>query len=265
MLVSLVGLSLLTACTQEPVALGNYDYPDDAVRSCSSEKYANLAGQFDDERASNGIRYSLRTPANYDPAIAHRLLLVYAAATHNRHASEKFTQFSLAATSAGFIVAYADHYRLSLPNLNKLALLPKSIGEKWCIDQAQVFLSGHSDGGTAASAMAFRSDDGLQPRAIAASAAGVNESHLRSNACPSTLPVMILHNEGDELFPGFGRSHASWWAACHGCDANGGEIEAGSCLGFTNCSSPVRYCKATGGHRRWPQNNAEILRFFLEN
>lgn len=238
------------------VELGTADYTAANV-VCAAGDRDGAGGIHNDERSDAGIRYSVRTPANYDPAIAHPLLMVYAAAGHGRAASEHFTDLTHAATAAGFIVAYSDHRRLSIKVLDELAKIPHAIARKWCVDVDRIFATGHSDGGTAAAAMAFRDDDGLTPAGVAPSAAGVRTVDLEAYACPQPLRVFVLHNRDDKLFPGFGKDAAAWWARCQQCDESTDLPTIDGCRTYSGCAGAgaVRYCEAGGGHVRWPQKN----------
>lgn len=252
----------IQACSEEPIELGYFPYPAELQATCSDGELAGPAGASDDERTGGGTRYSVRTPANYDARVAHPLLIVYAAATHNANISERYTKLTPVATAAGFIVAYADHRRLSFEALNDLASIPAAVAARWCVDLSRVYLTGHSDGGTAAAAMAFRADDGLIPAGIAPSAAGVRAEDLEQFACPGPIRVMVMHNSGDELFPEFGRSQASWWARCMHCSAEIESAPAG-CTHHVRCDAAVSYCEGPGGHRRWPSRNQAMINFFL--
>ena len=261
------GLALLGACSKEPVELATTAYVKGPGPTCAAGERLGGGGVHDREKTNGGTRYSVRTPANYDPTIAHPLLLVYAGAGHSRHASERFTGLTHVATAAGFVIAYADHRRLSIKTLDDLATIPGAITEKWCINPERVYLTGHSDGGTAAAALAFRTDDGLRPAGIAPSAAGVRREDLTAYQCPEHLGVMILHNRDDELFPGFGADAARWWANCNACD-NAIPVEhVDGCVDYGECADNgnVRYCEGAGGHRRWPALNGAMIEFFLSN
>ena len=262
---ALVGLALIAACSKEPIELGTTNYGERAGPTCAVGERLGEGGIHDDEQTAGRIRYSVRTPANYDPVVAHPLLVVYAGAGHSRGASERFTDLTSISTTAGFIVAYADHRRLSTKVLDDLATIPAAIAQNWCINLEKVFLTGHSDGGTAAAAMAFRPDDGLDPAGIAPSAAGVSGQDLLTYQCPGNLRVMILHNRYDELFLGFGATAAQWWANCNRCETSMKVKGADGCLDYSRCpeNGKVRYCEANEGHRRWPGINRAMLEFFL--
>ena len=123
---------------------------------------------------------------------------------------------------ARLIVAYPDHLRLSLPVLEELATIPALVARKWCVDEARIYLTGQSDGGMAADAIAFLAKTRGTAAAIAPSAAGVNAKDLAENSCPEPLPVMVMHSRNDTVFPGYGAEAARWWAACNRCDSHPG-------------------------------------------
>ena len=222
------------------------------------------AGASNDEQTAAGIRYMVKTPVNYNAHIAHPLLMVYAPARTNRYESEKFVSLTQEATAAGFIVVYADHRTMSPDTIEKLAEIPWLIEKKWCIDHKRIFLTGHSDGGTAAMAIAFIAGTKHIPAAIAPSAMGIRGEDLKGYQCPDPLSVMIMHSSQDTLFPGYGKEAIQWWAACNGCDATPPVKDANGCVTYRGCKNKVitRYCEGTGIHAEWPGNNKAIIDFF---
>jgi polyhydroxybutyrate depolymerase len=74
---------------------------------------------------------------------------------------------------------------------------------------------------------------------------------------------MIEHGRNDELFPGFGREAADWWAACNGCRGTP-EPRSDGCLAYPSCSSGgvTLYCEGAGRHIDWPRHNERVLEFF---
>lgn len=124
-------------------------------QNCSAGKLDGEKGAIYGEQTREGIKYNVRTPLNYDKTIAHPLLVVYAPAKANRAKSEKLTNLTYQATSAGFIIAYADHPELSTTSAVELGTIPKLMAKKWCIDEDRIYLTGHSDGGTSAMAVAL--------------------------------------------------------------------------------------------------------------
>src|SRR6266850_1719507 len=123
---------------------------DDNTRRCAPGTKPGTAGASNDEKTSTGIRYMVKTPVNYNASIAHPLLMVYAPGGKNRYESENYMYLTQEATAAGFIVAYADHRKMSTETIEELAEIPGLIEKKWCIDKKRIFLTGHSDGGTTA-------------------------------------------------------------------------------------------------------------------
>ncbi len=222
------------------------------------------AGASNDEQTAAGIRYMVKTPANYNATIAHPLLMVYAPARTSRHESENCVSITQEATSAGFIVAYADHRAISPDPIEKLAEIPGLIEKKWCVDHKRIFLTGHSDGGTTAMAIAFLNGIKHIPAAIAPSAMGIRGEDLKAYQCPDPLPVMLMHSSQDRLFPGYGKEAIHWWAVCNGCDPTPSVKDGDGCVTYKGCKNKVatRYCEGMGSHTTWPGNNTAIIDFF---
>ena len=206
----------------------------------------------------------VRTPSNYDATFAHPLLMVYAPAGQSRWASERLTGLTTAATGAGFIVVYADHWQLNIPAIEQLGTIPDLVAKDWCVDQKRVYATGHSDGGTAALALAVLEKTKRIHAAIAPSAAGWTGKDLEGFQCPTPIPVMIMHGKNDSLFPGWGVQTSTWWASCNHCDITKTKSVEGGCRAYQGCASggATLYCEGTGGHRDWPNLNRVMLEFF---
>lgn len=256
-------VSVMTDETGETTKLGVAAYrPDKAPQRCGQGIKSGPTGASEGETTPEGIKFNVRTPLNYDRTIAHPLLMVYAPAGSNRTGTEKMTGLTLDATTAGFIIAYADHPELSPTSTIDLGTIPGIIAEKWCVDEQRVFLTGHSDGGTVAMALAFMTGTWHIPKAIASSAAGISHQDLYNRKCPDPLPVMIMHSANDHLFPGYGAESSGWWAACNKCDPIPEKIDNG-CIGYTGCANGVKtwYCEGNKPHAQWPEINSTLLRF----
>ncbi|MEM7542794.1 MAG: poly(3-hydroxybutyrate) depolymerase [Pseudomonadota bacterium] len=244
----------------DQVMVGSFDYSTVNWEQCdSAHSDLTISNQ---EQLSWGLKYSVRTPSNFQRALKHPLIVVWAPAGHHRFASEALTGLTRAATGKGFVIAYADSVRLSLKQIARLADLPKAIGRKWCVDRERVFFTGHSDGGTLSNALAFLPDH-ASPLAIAPSAAGIREEDMTARECPGDLSVLTLQMSNDELFPGYGAEMAAWWARCGACDETPREIGLG-CSSFENCLKGTAHtlCTSDGGHRQWSSRNDVILSFF---
>ncbi len=213
------GLALMGCTERGTIDLGVYAYPRGSTAVvCKPHSRIGLAGVIDSERTPKGIRFNVRTPENYRPNVAHPLLVVFAPAGVSAAASERTTGLTKIATGKGFLIIYADHVRTSISAIEDLSAIPSLAAKKWCIDTTRVYLTGHSDGGTVALAMAILDRTKHIPAAIAASAAGFTKADLAGFECPKPLPVMIMHSANDGLFPGYGKDAASWWAACNQCE-----------------------------------------------
>lgn len=250
--------------TSQYTKMGNTVYRQQArLSGCKAESRIGDAGATYGEETRDGIKYSVRTPLNYDPLVAHPLLMVYAPAGANRAKSEKMTALTLQATTAGFIVAYADHPELSPTSTIELGTIPALIEKKWCVDAQRIFLTGHSDGGTVSMALAFMAGTQGIAAAIAPSAAGINQQALQGYSCPKPIPVMVMHSAKDRLFPGYGIESAGWWAACNKCDPIPDKLDNG-CAVYSGCANGVAtwYCEGDQPHSQWPGLNKNLLDFF---
>ena len=250
----------------EPPKLGQHRYGNASAKPCPLGERSGLGGMSDDERTERRIKYAVRTPANYNPRILHPLLMVYAPAGSSRFRSERLTNLTFEATTAGFVVAYADSRRLSLEVIPELGTIPQLIAEKWCVDERRVYLTGHSDGGTVALALALLDETRHIPTAVAPSAAGFRRTDLETFSCPETLSALIMHSANDHLFPGYGAETASWLAACNECQSRSVEEDENGCVAYSGCRahSKTIYCEGTGAHRQWSPLNTALLSFFID-
>lgn len=244
--------------------MGNADYQSlSAAGTCASGSRTGDSGASYGASTQQGVKFNVRTPLNYDPTIRHPLLVVYAPAGANRAKSEKMTGLTLPATSAGFIIAYADHPELSPTTTIDLGTIPETIAKTWCVDSTRVYLTGHSDGGTVAMALAFMAGTQHIPSAIAPSAAGINHVDLEGHECPDPISVMVMHSAKDRLFPGYGIESSGWWAACNNCGPIPDQLDNG-CIAYTGCDNNVQtwYCEGDQSHSHWPNMNSAMIDFF---
>jgi len=255
----------LAACGPPPADLGSADYAalDLPIRCGPGEKPGG-AGEDNTLSTAGGIRLGVRTPRNYDAARAHPLLVVFAPAGHGRLRSEQFAGLTRDATAHGFIVAYADHRTLSRATFDELGKIPALIVGRWCVDEQRIHFAGHSDGGTAAAAVAFLRTSALPPAALVISAAGIRQQDLAQYACPPPVSVMLIHSREDRLFPppAFGIGPARWWAACNHCGPQRQRSIEG-CEEYSGCADGRRmlYCETSDPHTRWPGLGSAMLDF----
>lgn len=237
-------------------------YGADEPVACIAGSRLGPSGGSAREETPAGTRYLVKTPANYDPTRAHPLIVVFAPHGVSCLLSERFVGLTRAATREGFVVAYADSRPLDAKALEDLGRIPALLAGRWCIDEHRVFFTGHSDGGTVAMAVTVLRK-AISPAAIAPSAAGFRGADLATYACPPPVAVMVQHARNDDLFPGFGRESAAWWAACNGCSGKP-EPRADGCLAYPACRAggATLYCESEGRHLDWPRRNDRILEFF---
>lgn len=262
-LAGLFGASILAGwlATREPAAdeTADFSYPAASVAACP----AGAAPGFSALRTPGGVALDVKAPRNYDRSYAHPLLVVYAPAGLDRWGNERFTGLTGSATRAGFVVAYVDHPPLTLSAIADLGTVPEIVARGWCIDRRRVFLTGHSDGGTVATALAISVGSPGHFAAIAPSGAGFTAADLAAYRCPPPLGVLVLHGAADDHFPGFGKQAAEWWARCNGC-AGEPDHRSDGCVEYRGCAPAGRtvYCEHDGRHTAWPRRNDMMIEFF---
>ena len=90
-LATLCAVTLLGACS-ERVQMGSAVYRHDAkTPHCEAGSHPGAAEITNHESTSKEVPFNVRTPANYDPTIAHPVLVVYAAAGNDRYETEGLT------------------------------------------------------------------------------------------------------------------------------------------------------------------------------
>ncbi len=237
-------------------------YSPDEPAACPPGSRPGPAGKSRSERTADGVGYIVATPANYDATRAHPLIVVFSPHGANRFLTERFSGLTHGATEAGFVIVHVDSHSIDPRHLPELGRIPAEVAERWCIDPARVFFTGHSDGGTVSVALAVLGHAKPAPAAIAPSAAGFRREDLEGYACPAPLSVMVLQNRDDEFVPGFGREAVEWWARCNGCGLP--TPRADGCVVYGGCRDGVTtaFCESEGTHLEWPDRNRSILGFF---
>ena len=242
-----------------------YVYSGTAPASCPAGPRAGPPDA-EDLRTPGGVPIRVRVPQNYDPRRPHPLLVVFAPAGLGPALNERFTGLTHEATAAGFIIAYAGSRGLTQQTIRDLGRVPDRVAGLYCVDLGRLVYTGHSDGGTVSSALAFLPDLPRHPLAIIPSAAGIRGTDLAQQSCPEPLAVMVLHGERDRLFPGYGREAAQWWAVCN-ADVTEPKAMPDGCLhwqGSTTTAQITRYCPHRGGHLDWPARNQALVAFARE-
>ena len=262
-----IATSLIQSCDPPAVDLATTEYQkaSDSV-GCKPGSRSGHGGIHNDEETAKGTRFNVRTPLNYDGSVQHPLIMVYAPAGRNRFGNERMTNLTFAATRAGFIIAYADHLRMSGRNLIELSEIPNLVANKWCVDRARIYLTGHSDGGTVAMGLAFLEDTRDLAHAIAPSGVGIRGSDLAAYPCPEPISVLVMHSKHDDLFPGYGKESAEWWASCNQCASSPRKTNVAGCQEYPECQSNVItwYCEGKAPHAEWPALNSTIIDFFTK-
>lgn len=248
----------------EYLVAGAYDYPQASAAAC-----ATLPGGVADHepmQSDAGIRFNVTTPSNYRMDFQHPLLVVWAPSGFNQSLSERFTGLTQAATTRGFIIVHVGSVPLGFKALGAMANVPALVEQRWCINHNAVFYTGHSDGGTVANALAVMPDLPTRPTAIAPSAMGMRKVDMEKYACPTPLPVMLMHNKGDHHFRDYGVGVAQWWAECNQCSAQTRPSQFNGCVEYSDCAPGARtlFCQADGNHAHWPGLEHDPIKFFRD-
>lgn len=219
-------------------------------------------------RTAGGVPYTVITPSNYRPDLPHPLLTVYAPAGFNPWLSERYAGLTHAATSAGFVIVYVGSLRMSLAAVTRMAAASDAVSQSWCIDPARRYASGHSDGGTVATALAALPEHRDRLRALAVSGMGWQQEDFAATPCPSPTAILILHGAQDRHFPGFGRQAAAWWSACNRCtDAGAPTLPADQgepCHHYQGCAASTWYCEPARSHWRWAGEPQQLVDFLQQ-
>ena len=217
-------------------------------------------------KTAGDISFFVKVPANYNPNIAHPLLVLYAPGGQSAPQTDRYYKISAQATARGFIVAVARDRRPAIETLEDLGSIPDLVAQNFCINKKRVFATGHSNGGLVSNAVAFLPKLHNKFTAIAPSAGGIRKQDIEKYKCPNPMSVMVHHNTGDTYFPRpeHGRGVAEYWAKCNGCNPASKPTNINGCVTYPGCKSGVTtlYCEGPGGHSRWPDKNKEILDFF---
>lgn len=241
---------------------GAFQYPPDYIRACGNKNTGPADHLF--SKSAQNISFSVTTPSNYRSDFAHPLLVVWAPSGLNEKSSERFTGLTRQATEQGYVVVHPRSVPLGFKALKALSAIPAQVMNDWCINPSLVFFTGHSDGGTVSNALTIMPEFKLHPKALAPSSMGMRGEDMQAYVCPQPTSVMLMHNQGDKHFPGFGAQVIDWWANCNQCS---GEVEPSDhqgCVQYTGCADGVTtlFCQAEGGHNYWPGPEHDPLRFF---
>lgn len=266
MMVACALLSLTGGCSEsakerERTTASMYNYDRESA-ACPGTKLSLSATGQDASTTRDGIGYVVRGPLNYRPRASHPALIVFSAAGEDARSTEIRTGFTPVATSAGFIVAYVDHRPMSVPNVVMLGGVIDDVAAKFCVDARRVYVAGHSDGGTVATALALLPESRNKVAGIAASAAGFQGEDAEKFDCRPSTKVIVIHNRDDAVFPGWGRQMANWWSRCNRCDTTPALDSAIGCFRYPACESTawVYYCEGSGGHAAWQERQETIIK-----
>ncbi|MBX3258709.1 MAG: hypothetical protein KF782_03260 [Labilithrix sp.] len=240
---------------------------DASIARCEAGSRAGASGASEDLTSAAGRHFTVRTPGGYDPLVGSPLIVAFAPSGGTAESVEASTKLTPDALAAGFVVAYVDTVSpANVAGAKDAATIPDRIAARWCIDRGRVYLTGSSDGGGLIYTILLNRYMTPEPAAVAPFAAGASRATLAKASCLAPpMPVMVMHNRGDAVFPGYGQAARDWWVSCNACGE--GEGLADGCVAHRDCAdgAEVRYCEGEGGHGRWPGLHASMFAFFLEH
>lgn len=237
--------------------------------------------------AADGERsYFLTVPTDYDPTVAHRLVVVYAGTNWSGEMIRPY--FGLEDPAEPEIYVYPDlqfhdfdgwgnlggwllgpHARPAdgLEDIEFTRELVAHLGDTLCIDPTRVFATGHSWGGDMAAVVGCFLGDTF--RAVAPAAANRPywfEPDAGDFACVDTVAVWTFFGQNEthfttQTYPGeYGDQQDAFWAAELECDAGDPVAIDGwpECTEHIDCDEPVRYCFYS------PDSGHQIPAYFTE-
>ncbi|TFB00632.1 Bifunctional acetylxylan esterase/xylanase [Trichoderma ghanense] len=238
--------------------------------------------------SSGGTRsYRIHLPSNYQPGSPKPLIIAYHGSGDNPTNFEKTTRFSDPSVNPNMIVVYPAGINgnwqgptYATPGVSDKVFttdLVNRIKDNYCVDEARVYATGHSNGGGFVNTLACSPDHGGQFAAFApVSGAMYTDVNGNDNCHParSPLPMFETHGTADTTIPynptGPGRggplpSIPDWlsrWQARNQCTTSTTtDLAAGvhdtrwKCAGI---DSLLRHVKIDGAGHAWPGPGSQI-------
>ncbi len=164
---------------------------------------------------------------------------------------ERHAGLTASLTARGYVIAYVGAMgRLSMEGLKRYRSLPQWLAQQYCVASDRAIWMGHSNGATAALALALGKVGAVAVEGLVLSGTGWNDESFAGEQCPAPVNVLVLHGTNDRRFPGYGRQSIEWLAACHQCSPNPTKTPDG-CLEWQSCLALTRYCETETGHWTW--------------
>lgn len=225
------------------------------------------------DAAAGGPRsYFLALPADYDPARRHRLIVAYAGTDWSGAMIRPYLDLERDGR-ADEIVVYPDLLVREFDGWGRLGgwvlgphatpadgmedieftrQLLDRLGERYCLDPARVFATGHSWGGDMAAVVGcFLGDRFAAVAPAAANRPYWFEPREGPVGCVGHSAVWTFFGEADEHFAGqqaapgqFGDEQDAFWRAHNACDDTRplATAIAGGCVQHDGCLADTRYC-----------------------
>jgi polyhydroxybutyrate depolymerase len=237
--------------------------------------------------------YHLVLPADYDPAVPHRLVFGYAGTNWTGAQIRPYLDLEDPASSDIYVypdVLWRDfegwgnlggwllgpHARPAHGDADLVftAALLDRLSADYCIDPDQVFATGHSWGGDFAAVLGCFLGDRF--RGVAPIAANrpywFEPPGGVEPGCVGRAAVWTFFSQNDDHFTGqpypgaYGDEQDAFWRRARGCEGADVDLAIGApreCVEHTGCEAPVRYClyDPSTGHQRPAYFPAEFRRW----
>lgn len=203
-------------------------------------------------RTPGGRTFHVWTPTNYDPKVAHPLVVTYHGIGTDGLAFASWFKMEDHVEDAA-IVVYPDANRGlwdldGARDLDFFDALVDATSRAFCVDRARIHAFGFSYGAKMVHHLGCKRTGRL--RAIAAG----DGSWAAEEGCGS-LPVLVTHRtrDDDELV-GWGRGAMTRWLGHNGCAKTTTAPDALGCVAHDGCKKPVIWCEDTFYDATWPRD-----------
>jgi poly(3-hydroxybutyrate) depolymerase len=218
--------------------------------------------------------YILALPANYDPAMAYRLVFAWhgLGGSAQQVASNWYGLKTQSMNSVIFVAGQGLMTSTSVGNgagwANKngqdvafvKALYAKLQGQL-CFDQNRVFSVGMSYGGIMSDTLGCQMGDVF--RAIAP----MSGAGPRGQNCTGQVAVWMSNGDNDTVVPTASeRQSRDYWVSANHCQMQSMPVDPSPCVAYQGCDAgnPVTWCEFMGGHTVPPFAAAAIWKFFSQ-
>ncbi|KAH6604450.1 carbohydrate esterase family 1 [Trichoderma cornu-damae] len=185
-----------------------------SVGCLRTHNWAGQTKEFSLESSGGNRTYRVHLPNNYKRGSPRPLIIAYHGVGENSVNFETITQFSNSSVNPNMIVVYPagvngswEGPTYAAPGVSDKVFttdLVKRIKQNYCVDEARVYATGHSNGGGFVGTLACSAEHGGQFAAFAAVAGAFYTDVTGNDNCTlarSPLPMFETHGTADTTVP----------------------------------------------------------------